>query len=112
MNRDVLWKAEAELEVNKWSEKIPFIQFPSSWFVKPIYPFAGAMTRFLVSEDEVKDVSVYLDCHNNLGYADGPYWEVYPVDDGTARCKMEDVESLLKFIQQGLEQMRGKDDGE
>jgi hypothetical protein len=94
-------------EKEKWREwiaKIPAINFPSEWAVKVIPPFCGAMARFLVQENG-KTVSVYLDCHAALGACTAPYWEIYPYDDDTFRCAMNDVDELLGAIRHSLKTM-------
>ena len=41
----------------------------------------------------------------------GPYWEVYPVDGDNRRCSINDVDELVKLIEQSLqEQKEGKND--
>ena len=88
----------------KWQEEIehiPFIQFPSDWLVRIIPPFGDAVVRFQVELPSGKRKSVYLDCRSSLGCFDAsatPYWEVYPVKDGIARCKRDDVDALLALI--------------
>lgn len=92
----------------KWVTEIPFLKFPPEWRVKVIPPFAGAIARFIVKIPDCSDtVSVYLDCYNCLGFANGPYWEVYPHHGDTGRCAMEDTETLLKMI---ADRSEGDDD--
>lgn len=97
----------------EWGQKIPFLVFPESWAVCICPPVLGAMIRFRVrasSKPEMDSVSVYLDCHNNLGFfsdSEGnrvPYWEVYPVEGDTARFELNDTEGLFKAIQQSLDE--------
>lgn len=84
-----------------WMDKIPFIKFPSEWKVKITPPFAGAMIRFKVEKEDVDfEVSVYLDCYDILGYYGSPYWEVYPYYGDTQRISMDDVDGLLKSIEE------------
>lgn len=90
-----------------WIGKIPYIQWPASWEVKAIPPFCGALIRYNVRENGNNLVSVYLDVFNNLGFEDGPYWEVYPAyadEDGAdpGRCGINDVPELLSLIKKGL----------
>lgn len=90
----------------KWREMqidIPFIQFDSNWKIKIIPPFAGAMARFIVSDQFNNTCSVYLDTYNRLGCFNGPYWEVYPIDDNdTERFTMDDVSGLGESIRKSL----------
>lgn len=96
------YKIEAEEKWREWSEKVPAIKFDAGWSVKVIPPFAGAMARFLV-EANGKSASVYLDCHNALGYMDGAYWEVYPVDEDTSRCLIDEADELLALIRRSID---------
>ena len=95
-------QAEKWLE---WLDKIPPIRFPRGWQVQVIPPFHGAAVRFRVKKGE-KYISVYLDTYNRLGYMDGPYWEVYPVDGDVERCYMNEVEELVKIISKALRQLK------
>jgi len=101
MSNITRYKIESDEKWGEWCGKIPAIQFDAGWSIKVIPPFAGAMARFLV-EANGKSASVYLDCHNALGFMDGAYWEVYPVDDDTARCMIGDVGELLELIRRSL----------
>ena len=105
---DMRWKIEKAEEWRDWVRKIPSINFPSDWSVRIIPAFAGAMIRFLVTKGD-KEVSVYLDVFARLGAWDEPYWEIYPYDNDTFRCRMEDVDTLLSKIGEVLE---GKDKSE
>jgi len=86
-----------------WIDNIPFIRFDPDWDVQVIPPFSGAMVRFRVKQGD-HIVSVYLDCNQQLGYWDGPYWEAYPVDDDIWRVGIDDVDGLLDAIRRGLKQ--------
>jgi hypothetical protein len=95
--------AEQELEYRRWTKEIPFIKFDADWEVKVIPPFAGAVVRFFVRKG-AKEVSVYLDCYDNLGYMDKkPHWEIYPdKDDENSRFYMNETEELLSAIREAL----------
>lgn len=101
---------ETSMEYSKWLDTIPFIPFKSDWIVKPIPPFGGAIVRFYIAHknNHKKCVSVFLDGYHLLGhYYDEnlepvPYWEVYPVDGDIVRVKMENVDELLKVIEEAL----------
>jgi hypothetical protein len=84
-----------------WSGKIPYLKFKETWEVKIVPPFTGAMIRFWVKHGN-KEVSVYLDCLDNLGFVGKPYWEVYPVDNDAARVLMENVDELFNIINSEL----------
>ena len=71
---------ETLMESQKWTKEIPNINFHEEWDIKITPPFGGAVVRFRVNDR----VSVYLDCYNRLGVWDGPYWEIYPVNDDVA----------------------------
>lgn len=96
-----LYKIESDFKYREWCDKIPYIKFSSTWEVKIIPPFMGAMARFLVQKGKAK-VSVYLDCHEHLGFYGGPYWEIFPVNNDTARCDINDIKKLLKYIKQSI----------
>ena len=91
------------MEYSKWDRDIPYITFPTDWQVKIRPPFGGAVVRFGIRKGDV-EVSVYLDCYDNLGCEGKPYWEVHPHDDDTFRCDMEDTEALLKAISESIDQ--------
>lgn len=87
----------------KWREDIktiPFIQFPADWKIQVIPPFGDAVVRFRVQLPSGKERSIYLDSRESLGlYGDlEPYWEVYPHRGDTARCGINEIEKLLKYI--------------
>lgn len=96
-----LFDYERKMEHSKWLKEIPYISFPSEWKVQVSPPFARAVVRFRVRHND-KEVSVYLDCYDYLGCYGEPYWEVYPYEDDVFRCAMNDVESLLKAIEEEL----------
>lgn len=96
------YKYDQIMETRKWSQMIPYLQFPNDWLVKIIPPFGGATIRFLVKKD-IASVSIYLDCYSNLGCMDEPYWEIYPYEDDTFRCPLNESETLLNAIKQSLE---------
>ncbi len=98
---------EQKFEARKWCGKIPSIPFKEGWLVQIIPPFAGAVVRFLVTTPYTKDsVSVYLDCYGMLGACDHPYWEVYPYDENTFRCDMNDIDALVEAIDYALKNIR------
>ncbi len=100
-------RLEVELE-EKWvecAEKIPYIPFPRGWQVQVIPPFGGAIARFRVKKKKGW-VSVYLDVYGRLGYMNGPYWEVYPVDGDVGRCYMDEIPKLLEIISKALRQAK------
>jgi len=94
-----------EYEWDKWRGEIPAIKFKSEWEVKVIPPFAGAIVRFVVN-----GVSVYLDCYDILGCFGEPYWEIYPYEGDTYRCKMNNVDELLEAIQHSIDNKESIED--
>lgn len=98
------------MESRKWMGEIPFIEFPKGWKVQVIPPFAGAVVRFRVMLPSKKEVSIYLDCYDRLGWFGKPYWEVYPFEGDTFRCEMEDTKALVKAISEseGLNKNKAK----
>jgi len=100
------YKNGQALGANDFKDSIPFLQFPRNWQIKIIPNHAGSTVRFLVSKQGKKGfLSVYLDCHDNLGYMQQPYWEVYPVGDDTARSCIGNTVKLLSDIRAGLKQL-------
>jgi len=98
-----IYEVERIQEYNKWSKEIPFIHFPSDYEIKIIPPFAGAIIRFRVKRNlSPNEVSIYLDCYDRLGIFDEPYWEIYPYQGDTYRCKMNNIEELLNAIEVSL----------
>lgn len=94
-------QVEEQHEWRKWCDKMPMIPtLPRGWKFQPIPQFGGAVARFGCESPSGVFVSIYLDCYNELGIAyteddePMPYWEVYEVDGGVARCRMEDVDTL------------------
>lgn len=92
-------------EWNKWIKLIPNIKFKEKWEIKIIPPFGGAIIRFLVYDGK-NQVSVYLDCYDELGCYGEPYWEIYPYNEDVCRYKMNDIESLLKGIEESFDQRK------
>ena len=91
------------METREWVNKIPFINFPSDWQIQIIPPFSGATSRFRIKKiDNEKTVSVYLDCYDHLGCFGEPYWEIYPYQDDTFRCAMNDTDALINDIEESL----------
>jgi len=89
---------ERKDEWQRWTTEIPEIVFPAGWAVRMRPPTVGAIVRF-----NANGISVYLDCYSRLGHWDGPYWEIYPAEDGdTERYAMHDITGLLD----GLERAR------
>lgn len=99
-------------EILKWREisiEIPYIQFPKSWKVKIVPPFAGATSRFYITKEGLVDsyVSVYLDYYDMLGFVGQPYWEVYDGEE-TERYLMNEISELLKGISKALKRIKRK----
>jgi hypothetical protein len=86
----------------KWREifhKIPFIKLPDGCLISIRPPITMADARFIVKRPDGNEISIYLDLHDNLGHCGEPHWEVYPdVDGSNSRCKMDDVETLVRII--------------
>lgn len=93
------YRIEKDEDWHGWMDKIPFLSFPAGIEIKPIPAFAGAMVRFIArSKKSQNTVSVYFDVSNNLGYMDGPYWEIYPYEDDTARFMLGDEAEMIRHI--------------
>ena len=102
-NKTKRLEIEAIEKWESWIDKIPKLHFAEDWDIKIIPPYLGAMVRFVVTQKDAT-VSVYLDCNQMLGYADGdPYWEIYPNYDGdTQRFSIEDSKGLLAAISDSI----------
>jgi len=102
---DEKYSSRVEIEKKEkwldWVDEIPYLNFDPNWDVSIIPPFMYAMVRFKVKSGE-GFVSVYLDCHNSLGYFDGPYWEIYPFHDDVYRVQINDTEKLMAVISESL----------
>lgn len=112
MNDNIMKRAEIEREEKwrEWTAKIPALKFKEGWLVKVMPPFAGAMARFAVSDGE-NSVSVYLDCHEALGFFGDfgevtPYWEIHPYKDDVLRIAMADSDLLIDSIEIALNDMQ------
>ncbi len=101
---DLSYKLEARDEWRKWLQEIPFIPFKDTWQIQVIPPFGNAIARFKVRStvNYETSCSIYLDCYDKLGSYGKPYWEIFPVEGDTRRCDMNDVESLVMYIGQAL----------
>ena len=98
MNKSIVSaKYDQEFESREWQSKIPKLKFHSSWDVKIIPPFGGAIIRFVIYKND-KSCSIYFDGYGLLGAVDVPYWEIYPVGEDTYRCMLNDVDELLFVI--------------
>lgn len=94
---------EKENEYPKWQQEIPYINFPSSWLIKAIPPYNGAIICYNIKHKNYASfVSIYLDCYDELGIMGQPYWEIYPIKDDCYRCYLNEVDSLLSVINQSL----------
>ncbi len=100
-NYGLIQKYEEMMEHMKWVQEIPYISFPSDWEIAIMPPFLGAVVRFRVKKGDA-EISIYLDCYDNLGCYGSPYWEVYPYEEDVFRCDMLDTESLLKAIGESI----------
>lgn len=108
------YRIEDAEEWHKWGQEAPWLQFPPELEVKIIPPFGGAMARFRARfVGGEREVSVYWDCHNSLGYVGDPYWEIHPVryknwledgEDGydTARFRMGEEGNMMVAIVKSL----------
>lgn len=102
-NKKTVYEYERIMEHDKWNKEIPFIELPEGYKIKVIPPFAGAIVRFLVKKQDVS-VSVYLDCYDNLGCMNKPYWEIYPASNhDTFRCYIHETDDLIAAIVESIE---------
>lgn len=96
-----------EFEWDKWVKEIPAIKFEPTWEVRVIPPFCSAVVRFCVVCGNA-DLSVYLDCYDQLGRFGEPYWELYPHRGDTARFKMNDITGLRRAIKNEIKRQNNR----
>lgn len=94
---DAMIAHKRAFEYDKWMDEIPYMKFKPEWEVKAVPPFGGAVIRYFIKYNDER-ISVYLDCYNQLGYMDNPYWEAYPINGDTFRCYMNETDKLIKAI--------------
>ncbi len=84
--------------------KMPYITFPAWAEVSITFPFVSAAARFNIRRKSKpgQSISVYCDTKEMLGYFGGPYWEAYPIGEGTARFALDDTDGLIKAIKKEL----------
>ena len=79
--------------------------------IEVIYPFLGAAARVLFYDRSNNAVVVYtyLDIDNNLGFMDGPYFEIYPSkNDDAPRFCLEDQGLMYPAILASLKKQRAE----
>jgi hypothetical protein len=86
---------------DEWWRRMPPLKFKEEWGVKIAPPSVGAMVRFVVSYKEAS-VSVYFDVFNRLGYMSGPYWEIWPYEEDTARFMFGEEDNMMKAIEYSI----------
>jgi len=107
----VSMKYDEAFETKRWNVELPYLKFPSHWQVKIVPPNTMAVIRFRVKTDKSKDsISIYFDGYNLLGYMNGPYWEIYPIDDDTERFYLGEEQEMLRRIEVALQQMEKEND--
>lgn len=94
------YRVEENEEWHKWGNEAPWLQFPPELEVKIVPPFGGAMARFRARfVGGEREVSVYWDCHDALGYMEKPYWEIHPVKSrGLGLMDEADVYDCKRFL--------------
>jgi hypothetical protein len=94
-----------------WLDRIPSLpinKLPQDCEIKIIPPFRGAIVRFHITKGDDIFISAYLDVFSRLGACPAPYWEVYPVgEDVVGRVDMNDIEGLIKMINESYEEQDG-----
>lgn len=103
-------KVERAYEYRKWVDEIPYITFKPEWEVKIIPPFGGAIARFCIKHKENGNyASIYLDCYDELGCFGEPYWEVYPYDGDVYGTEMDNIDDLVRAIDESLNNERRRE---
>lgn len=88
----------------------PGIKFDPEWEVRVVPPFGGAAARFRVSYNG-KEISVYLDWYDRLGYMGFPYYEIYPAANGDVeRFDVFDTDNLVNAIRKSFEKSENEED--
>lgn len=100
---------ENKFEWRKWVKDIPAINFPRDWDIHIIPPFSGAVARFIAKKNG-NQISVYLDCYDELGIVGSPYWEFYPYRDDVYRCDMGNTDELIEMMAEQFDRMEQDDD--
>ena len=99
----LLHRISEEMEYYKYMEEIPFFSVKEGWEIKLSPPLGGAMVRCRIKKQN-KEVSIYLDCHDNLAPMGQPYWEIYSFeDDIQERYLMNEIKELEETITRFLE---------
>ena len=103
------YKVETDEKWRNWCDKIPALQFDSSWDVRIIPPFSGALVRFVVSKND-RGISVYFDAYSRLGWMCEndepiPYWEIYTSvnEDFPKRYLLGEENEMMAEIRKVLE---------
>lgn len=86
-------------------DETPWLTLPPGYSFKVTFPFTGAAARFRVckTDNPSRNISVYLDVKDVLGYFGAPYWEAYPIGDSIERFALKDGDRLIAAIIQELE---------
>ena len=86
-------------EYDKWNAELPFLKLKNSWTIKVRPPCTGAIVRFNIKCKD-KEVSVYFDAYDRLGYCRSPYFEVYPLcgKHDVFRFLLKEHEKMLLMI--------------
>lgn len=81
----------------EWAQEIPAFEIPQGYKIKVIPPFRGALVRFLVIDSLTeKEISIYLDGYNLLGYYNGAYWELYPnMAEDVSRYPINSIDKVI-----------------
>jgi hypothetical protein len=124
--KDHLKDMQTELYIQKRKESkynynafmTPLLSFPSHWQIL-LMPPMNAYLRFRVSlkdtdvvenNEDIEDVSVYLDIEDSLGDMGKPYWEIYPDANGSnSRFALEDTKELLAGIEESLQEIKKRE---
>lgn len=101
---NLTYSLEARRLNQEFGDQINFLEIPENLLVKAIPAFGGAVIRYLFTDKltKSKNVSVYFDCEDRLGYMGQPYYEIYLCNEperflvGQEKEMIEAVERLLK----------------
>lgn len=104
MERAILTsKVDHIQEYHKWIQEIPYFRIPEDCEIKILPPYGGTIVRFIIRRINRENyVSIYLDCYGTLGSVDKPYWEIYPYQEDTYRCYLNETDKLINAIEYAL----------
>ena len=82
-----------------------WLSIPVGFEICPIFPFGGAVFRFLIRKTgSHKSISVYFDGNDCLGFEGKPYYEAYSINGDTARFFVGEEKHMMEAIVKELQE--------